>query len=48
LKPRLSKILKDHIVTQLPDVLTQIKSGIRECTERLDTLGASRATAQEQ
>jgi GTP-binding protein EngB required for normal cell division len=48
LKPRLSKILKDHIVAQLPDVLTQIKSGIRECTERLDTLGASRATAQEQ
>ncbi|EMD66037.1 hypothetical protein COCSADRAFT_170437 [Bipolaris sorokiniana ND90Pr] len=48
LKPRLSKILKDHIVAQLPDVLTQIKNGIRECTERLDTLGASRATAQEQ
>jgi hypothetical protein len=48
LKPRLNKILKDHIVTQLPDVLTQIKSGIRECAERLDTLGASRATAQEQ
>jgi hypothetical protein len=29
-------------------VLTRIKSGIRECTERLDTLGALRATAQEQ
>ncbi|KAI1506910.1 Dynamin family protein [Pyrenophora tritici-repentis] len=48
LKSRLSKILKDHIVAQLPDVLTQIKSGIQECTERLGKLGASRATAQEQ
>ncbi|KAF1346425.1 interferon-induced GTP-binding protein Mx [Lizonia empirigonia] len=48
LKSRLSKILKDHIVAQLPDVLTQIKSGIQECTERLEKLGASRATAQEQ
>lgn len=48
LKLRLSKILKDHIVTQLPDVLAQIKSGIRDCTERLGVLGASRATVQEQ
>jgi GTP-binding protein EngB required for normal cell division len=48
LKPRLSKILKDHIVAQLPDVIDQIKQGIQECTTRLDTLGASRATAQEQ
>jgi GTP-binding protein EngB required for normal cell division len=48
LKPRLSKILKDHIVAQLPDVLAQIKDGINECTTRLKTLGASRASAQEQ
>jgi GTP-binding protein EngB required for normal cell division len=48
LKPRLSKILKDHIVAQLPDVLVQIKDSIQECTARLDTLGASRATSQEQ
>jgi hypothetical protein len=48
LKPRLSKILRDHIVAQLPDVLTQIKDGIKDCAERLNTLGASRATAQEQ
>ncbi|KAF2676183.1 interferon-induced GTP-binding protein Mx [Lentithecium fluviatile CBS 122367] len=48
LKPRLSKILKDHILAQLPDVVTQIQDGIRECSERLDVLGASRATAQEQ
>jgi GTP-binding protein EngB required for normal cell division len=48
LKPRLSKILRDHIVAQLPDVLSQIKGGIQECTVKLETLGASRATAQAQ
>jgi GTP-binding protein EngB required for normal cell division len=48
LKPRLSKILKDQILAQLPDVLTQIQDGIHECTERLEVLGAPRATAQEQ
>lgn len=48
LKPRLSKILKDHITAQLPEVLTQIKAGIQDCTNRLTGLGMSRATAQEQ
>jgi hypothetical protein len=48
LKSRLSKILKDHIVAQLPDVLVQTKDGIQECTARSDTLGAPRATVQEQ
>ena len=48
LKPRLSKILRDHIVSQLPDVLAQIKDGIKECEERLNTLGASRAAPHEQ
>jgi GTP-binding protein EngB required for normal cell division len=48
LKPRLSKILRDHIIAQLPDVLEQIKGGIQECRTRLDTLGVARATAREQ
>ncbi|RYO68431.1 hypothetical protein AA0116_g13 [Alternaria tenuissima] len=48
LKPRLSKILKDHIVAQLPEVLVQIEDGIQECTARLNTLGTPRATVQEQ
>jgi GTP-binding protein EngB required for normal cell division len=48
LKPRLSKILKDHILAQLPDVLIQIQDGIQDCTKSLDTLGFSRATGQEQ
>jgi GTP-binding protein EngB required for normal cell division len=48
LKPRLSNILKDHILDQLPDVLTQIQDGIQQCTSILDSLGASRDTPQEQ
>ncbi|KAI4908427.1 hypothetical protein J4E90_009052 [Alternaria incomplexa] len=48
LKPRLSKILKDHIVAQLPNVLKQIRAGVQECTTKLDALGTSRTTAQEQ
>lgn len=48
LKPRLSKILKDQILAQLPNVLTQIQEGVRDCKSRLDVLGASRATVQEQ
>jgi GTP-binding protein EngB required for normal cell division len=48
LKPRLSNILKDHILDQLPDVLTQIQDGIQQCTSILNSLGASRDTPQEQ
>jgi len=48
LKPRLSKILKDHIVAQLPNVLKQIRTGVQECTTKLDALGTSRTTVQEQ
>ena len=48
LKPRLSNILKNHILAQLPDVLAQIQDGIHDCTKTLDVLGASRATVQEQ
>lgn len=48
LKPRLSTILKDQILAQLPDVLSQIQDGIRDCMNRLDYLGESRATVHEQ
>jgi GTP-binding protein EngB required for normal cell division len=48
LKLRLSNILKDHILDQLPDVLTQIQDGIQQCMSTLDSLGASRDTPQEQ
>jgi GTP-binding protein EngB required for normal cell division len=48
LKSRLSKILKDQILVQLPDVLAQIQDGICDCTKKLEILGAPRATVQEQ
>jgi GTP-binding protein EngB required for normal cell division len=48
LKPRLSKILKDQIVAQLPDVLAQIQDGIQDCTRRLEVLGQARSSLQEQ
>lgn len=48
LKPRLSKILKDQILMQLPDVLAQIQTGIQDCCQRLDVLGVSRTSLQEQ
>jgi GTP-binding protein EngB required for normal cell division len=48
LKSRLSKILKDQILVQLPDVLSQIQDGICDCSKRLKVLGAPRATVQEQ
>jgi GTP-binding protein EngB required for normal cell division len=48
LKSRLSKILKDQILVQLPDVLSQIQDGICDCTKKLEVLGAPRATVKEQ
>jgi GTP-binding protein EngB required for normal cell division len=48
LKPRLSKILKDQILVQLPDVLAQIQNGIQDCDHRLEVLGGSRTTLKEQ
>ncbi|KAF2753117.1 hypothetical protein EJ05DRAFT_445395 [Pseudovirgaria hyperparasitica] len=48
LKPRLSKVLRDQILLQLPHVLSQIEEGITDCTGRLDRLGASRATLSQQ
>lgn len=48
LRPRLSHILRDQILTQLPNVLMDIDAGIRDCKSRLEKLGASRGTLQEQ
>jgi hypothetical protein len=48
LKSRLSKILKDQIIAQLPEVLGQIQHGILECNNRLQVLGTPRASIQEQ
>ena len=48
LKERLSRVLRDHIVSQLPSVIQQIEDGIRECKAGLASLGASRSTTNEQ
>ena len=48
LKPRLSHILRDHILLKLPDVLSDVETGIDECENKLAKLGASRTTIAEQ
>jgi GTP-binding protein EngB required for normal cell division len=48
LKERLSEVLRDHIISQLPSVIQQIDDGLRECRAGLASLGASRSTVNEQ
>ncbi|KAF2703656.1 hypothetical protein K504DRAFT_443514 [Pleomassaria siparia CBS 279.74] len=48
LKPRLSNILKDEILRQLPNLLQDVESAIVECHGRLERLGMSRATFEQQ
>lgn len=48
LRPRLSTLLKEQILTELPALVDAATSGIRECRDLLNKLGASRATLQEQ
>ncbi|KAJ8132968.1 hypothetical protein O1611_g656 [Lasiodiplodia mahajangana] len=48
LRARLSNVLYNQIVTQLPSVLENVETGIGECETRLSKLGAARSTAEEQ
>jgi hypothetical protein len=48
LKERLSEVLRDHIISQLPSVIQQIDDGLLECRAGLASLGASRSTINEQ
>ena len=48
LKPRLSRVLKDQILAELPGLIQDVERGVADCKGRLDRLGASRATLQEQ
>ncbi|KAK2744858.1 hypothetical protein FQN57_004182 [Myotisia sp. PD_48] len=48
LKPRLSHILRDQILDQLPKVLDEVKASTSNCKGRLERMGSSRATLQEQ
>jgi hypothetical protein len=48
LKPRLSAVLKEQILHQLPSLLKDVESSISNCQQRLDRLGTPRATTEEQ
>ena len=48
LRVRLSALLKDQIVAQLPSLVRDVEQGIRDCADKLDRLGPVRETTQEQ
>ncbi|KAI9845871.1 MAG: hypothetical protein M1838_001526 [Thelocarpon superellum] len=48
LRPRLSKVLLDHIRAVLPSLVAEIDSNIQSCQKQLEKLGGSRATLDEQ
>ncbi|KAL5611138.1 hypothetical protein FOBRF1_007255 [Fusarium oxysporum] len=48
LKVRLSNVLRDQILVQLPSLEQEVEEGIRDCAERLNLLGPVRGTPQQQ
>ena len=48
LKPRLSAVLRDQIISELPKLIQDLEAGIRECRSRLASLGDARTTEAEQ
>ena len=48
LKPRLSTVLRDQIISVLPNLIEDVESGINDCEARLKKLGDTRGTLQEQ
>lgn len=48
LRSRLSKVLQNHILAELPSLLRDVDTGIADCSQKLGTLGASRGTVEEQ
>ncbi|KAF2719333.1 hypothetical protein K431DRAFT_228850 [Polychaeton citri CBS 116435] len=48
LKSRLSKVLKDQILLQLPSLLTDVEKGVLECRTELKRLGVPRANLSDQ
>ena len=48
LKPRLSTVLKDQIVSELPSLIHDVEVGIDDCRKRLSQLGEPRGTLHEQ
>ncbi|KAI7764274.1 hypothetical protein LZL87_012683 [Fusarium oxysporum] len=48
LKVRLSNVLRDQILVQLPSLEQDVEDGILNCVERLEHLGPVRGTSQQQ
>jgi GTPase SAR1 family protein len=48
LKPRLSRVLRDQIISEFPRLIDDIKTGIGDCQNRLAKLGEAREGLQEQ
>lgn len=48
LKPRLSSVLRDQILIELPSLIREVESGINDCESILTRLGSSRLTLQQQ
>ena len=48
LKPRLSRVLKDQILTELPNLIRDVETGVKDCEQRLKKLGGSRVSLPEQ
>lgn len=48
LKPRLSTVLRDQIITELPSLIHDVEVGISECKNRLAKLGEARGGLKEQ
>lgn len=48
LKPRLSTVLKELILSELPSLIHDIEAGIDECQTRLNKLGKARGTSHQQ
>ena len=48
LRVRLSAVLRDQILAQLPSLVQDVEDGIHDCASRLDRLGPVRGTPQQQ
>ncbi|SPO01829.1 uncharacterized protein DNG_04502 [Cephalotrichum gorgonifer] len=48
LRKRLTSVLHDQVLIQLPEVVTDLEKKVQECKLELKKIGPSRATAQEQ
>ncbi|KPA35742.1 hypothetical protein FLAG1_11539, partial [Fusarium langsethiae] len=48
LRDRLSRVLRDQILIQLPSLEKDVEDGIYDCAERLERLGPVRVTPQQQ